>query len=67
MKDLHTPSHVYMTILWIGYLNSAINPIMYVLHLQDIKGILSKYVVVCVRNCCGGRAQNSEDYELDMI
>ena len=55
-----------MTILWIGYLNSAINPIMYVLQLQDIKDILSKYVVVCVRNCCG-RAQNSEDYELDMI
>ena len=51
-----------MAILWIGYLNSAINPIMYVLHLQDIKDILSKYV----RSCCGG-AQNSEDYELDII
>ena len=64
LKDLHTPSHVYVIILWIGYFNSAINPVMYVLHLQDIKRVLSKYILGI--RICFGRRHKSEDYELDI-
>ena len=37
-QSLETPSGVYTVVLWIGYLNSALNPLLYVLILRvDIK------------------------------
>ena len=63
LLDLQTPSHVYLIILWVGYFNSAINPVIYVLHLQDIKRVLSKYIID-LKNCfCGG--EKSDDFEFD--
>ena len=33
-QSLETPGGVYTVILWIGYLNSALNPLLYVLILR---------------------------------
>ena len=33
-QDWETPGTLYTVVLWTGYANSALNPLLYVLHLQ---------------------------------
>ena len=43
-QSLETPGEVYTVILWVGYLNSALNPLLYVLLLRvDIKIVKLKF------------------------
>ena len=54
-QDLETPRHLYVIILWIGYFNSAINPIIYFLHLQDIRKTIAKH---CKYSCFTKQEEN---------
>ena len=44
-QKLPTPPQLYFYILWIGYANSAINPLIYAFHHHDFKEVFTGYII----------------------
>ncbi|XP_023324217.1 octopamine receptor beta-2R [Eurytemora carolleeae] len=47
--DIQTPHNLYLFVIWLGYSNSALNPLIYGLHHHDFKAVFKGYLLRLMR------------------
>merc|ERR1719266_2250736 len=67
VMKLPTPKQLYFYILWIGYANSAVNPLIYALHHSEFKQVFTEYwyslISLVFPSCYARREESANETE----